>query len=64
MCEIKITYGNPENLEFSIELPLDDEKFISLWDQDLKIWELWDKVKKGMYNEFYLIKNNVYLSML
>ena len=59
VCEIQITYDNAENLEFSIELPLDDEKFISLQEQDMKIWELWDKVKKGMYNEFYLIKNNV-----
>ena len=59
MCEIQITYNNAKNLEFSIELPLDDEKFISLQEQDQKIWELWDKVKKGMYNEFYFIKNNV-----
>ena len=59
MCEIQIPYDNAENLEFSIQLPLDDEKFISLQEQDLKIQELWDKVKKGMYNEFYHIKNNV-----
>ena len=59
MCEIQITYNNAKNLEFLVELPLDDEKFVSLQEQDLKIWELQDKVKKGMYNEFYLIKNNV-----
>ena len=37
VCEIKITYDNTENLEYSVELPLDDEKFISLQEQDLKI---------------------------
>ena len=59
MCEIKITYDNPKNLEFWVELPLDDEKSISLLEQDLKILELQDKIMKGMYSEFYLIKNNV-----
>ena len=59
MCEIQTTYDNPENSEFSVELPLEDEKFISLQEQDPKILELCDKVKKGMYHEFYLVKNNV-----
>ena len=40
MCEIQITYDNDENSEFSMELPLDDDKFVSLQEQDLKIWEL------------------------
>ena len=31
----------------------------SLQEQDPKIWELHDKVKKGIYHEFYLVKNNV-----
>ena len=39
------TYNNKENLEFLVELPLEDTKFVSLPDQDQKIWELWDKVK-------------------
>ena len=30
-------------------------------EQDPKIWKLHDKVKNGMYNEFYLVKNNVLL---
>ena len=30
ICEIQITYDNPENLELSVKLPLDDEKFVSL----------------------------------
>ena len=59
ICEIQIMYNNLENLELSVELPLEDEKFVSLQEQDPKIWELRDKVKDGMYNEFYLVKNNV-----
>ena len=59
ICEIQITYDNPENSEFSVELPLDDEKFASLQKQDPKIWDLRDKVIDGMYKEFYIIKNNV-----
>ena len=37
MCEIQITYNNEENSELSVELPLNDGKFISLQEQDLKI---------------------------
>ena len=59
MCEIQITYDNAKNLEFSFELPLNDKIFVSLQEQDPKNWKLWDKVKKGMYNEFYLMKNNI-----
>ena len=59
VCEIQITYDNPKNLELSVELPLEDEKFVSLQVEDLQIWELRDKVNDGMYNEFYLVKNNV-----
>ena len=29
-CEIQITYDNPENWNYWVELPLEDEKFISL----------------------------------
>ena len=59
LCEIQITYDNPENLELSFELTLDDEKFASLQGNDLKIWDLHDKVKEGAYNEFYFVNNNV-----
>ena len=59
ICEIQITYDNPENVELLVELPLEDEKFISLQEQDPQIHELWDKVSNGMYHEFYSIKNNV-----
>ena len=58
VCEIQITYDNDKYSEFSIELPLDDGKFISLQEQELKIWELWDKVKAGMYSEFYIVIKN------
>ena len=59
ICEIQITYDNEKNSEFSVELPLEDSKFVSLQEQDTNIWELWDKVKNRMYNDFYFIKNNV-----
>ena len=59
VCEIQITYDNPENLEFSVKLPLEDDKFASLQGNDPKIWDLCDKVKEGEYNQFYFIKNNV-----
>ena len=59
VCEIQITYDNPKNSELSVELPLEDEKFASLQENDLKIWDLHDKVKEGAYNEFYFVKNDV-----
>ena len=37
VCEIQIMYDNPKNLELSVELPLDDEKFTSLQENNLKI---------------------------
>ena len=62
VCEIQITYNNPKNLELSVELPLDDEKFIFLQEQDINIQDLRDKVKNGMYKEFNVVKNNVLYS--
>ena len=59
VCEIQIMYDNEENSEFLVELPLEDTKFVSLQEQDPKIWELWDKLTSGMYNDFYLVKNNI-----
>ena len=59
VCEIQITYDNPKNSELSVELPVDDEKFTSLQENDPKIWDLQDKVKEGTYNEFYFFNNNV-----
>ena len=48
VCEIQITYNNDKNLGFSVELPLEDSKFVCLQEQDPKIQELWDKVKGGI----------------
>ena len=59
VCEIQITYDNPKNLELLVGLPLDDEKFACLQENDLKIWDLHDKVKEGAYNEFYFVNNDV-----
>ena len=59
VCEIQITYDNPENSECSVELPLEDDKCASLQGNDLKFWDLHDKVVQGEYNQFYSIKNNV-----
>ena len=59
VCEIQITYDNPENSEFSVELPLEDNKFASLQENNLKIRDLCDKVKEGMYKEFYFVNNDV-----
>ena len=59
VCEIQITYDNPKNSELSVELPLEDDKFASLQENDPKIWDLRDKVKEGEYTQFYFVKNNV-----
>ena len=59
VCEIQITYDNPKNLELLVELPLGDDKFASLQENDLKIQDIHDKVKEGEYKQFYFVKNNV-----
>ena len=59
VCEIQITYNNPKNSELSVELPLEDDNFASLQENDPKIQDLHDKVKEGAYSEFYFVKNNV-----
>ena len=59
VCEIQITYDNPKNLELLVDLPLEDDKFASLQENDPKIWDLHDNVKEGEYKQFYFVKNNV-----
>ena len=59
VCEIQITYDNPKNSELSVELPLEDDKFASLQENDPKMWDFHDKVKEGAYSEFYFVENNV-----
>ena len=45
VCEIQITYDNPENSEFSVKLPLEDD--------------LHNNVKEGEFDQFSFVKNNV-----
>ena len=59
VCEIQITYDNPENSEFSVELPLEDDTFTSLQENDPKIWDLHHKVEEGEYSQFSFVRNNV-----
>ena len=59
LCEIQITYDNLKNSKLSVELPLEDDKFASLQENDPKIQDLCDKVKEGEYKQFYFVKNNV-----
>ena len=58
VCGIQITYDNPKNSEFSVELPLEDDTFASLQGNDLKIWDLRRKVEEGKYSQFYFVRNN------
>ena len=59
VCEIQITYDNPEKSELSVELPLEDDKFTTLQENDSKMWDLHSKVKEGAYIEFYFVNNDV-----
>ena len=59
ICEINITYDNPENSEFSVQLPLSNEKFVCLQEKDAKIHQLQEKVKNGLYSDFYVIRNDI-----
>ena len=61
ICEI-ITYDNPRNSQFSIQLPLSNRKFACLQEKDAKICQLWEKVKNGLYMDFYFIKNDILYS--
>ena len=57
--KFKITYDNPENSEFSVKLPLEDDTFTSLQGNDPKIRDLHRKVEEGKYSQFYFVRNNV-----
>ena len=56
VCEIQITYDNPGNSEFSVELPLEDDTFASLQVNDPKIQDLRNRVKEGKYCRFILLE--------
>ena len=59
VCEIQIAYDNPENSEFSVELPLEDDTFTSLQGNDPKIQDLCHKVEEGEYSQFYFVRNSI-----
>ena len=40
ICEINITYDNPENSKFSVQLPLYNKKFFCLQEKDMKIHQM------------------------
>ena len=64
MFEIQIMYNNPKDSELLDELPLEAEKFVSLQEQDPKIWELHDKIKRVCIMNFTLSKNVLLRSIL
>ena len=59
VCEINLTYDNSENSEFSIKLPLYNDQFACLQENDDKIHALREKITDGMYSDFYFIKNGI-----
>ena len=61
VCEIQITYDNPENSEFSVELPLEDRYFCtSLQGNDPKIRDLCLKVEEGEYTVSFILLEITY----
>ena len=64
ICEINITYDNPKNSQFSMELSLTNEQLTCFPEKDLKIWQLQEKVKNGLYADFYFIKMNYCIDLL
>ena len=64
VCEIQITYDNPKNLELSVELLLEDDKFPSHCKKMTQKFGIFmNKVKGGMHTvNFYFVENNVLFS--
>ena len=58
-CEINITYDNSKNSEFSVKLPLSNEQFASMQENDDKIHALKEKVADGLYSDFYFIHKGI-----
>ena len=56
VCEIQITYDNPENLEFSVELPLEDDTFASLQGMTQKFGIFTTRLKKANTVSFILLE--------
>ena len=59
ICEINITYNNLENSEFSVKLPLSNEEFSCLQENDSKIHTLKEKIADGLYSDFYFIHKGI-----
>ena len=59
ICEINITYDNSKNSQFSVKLPLSNEQFTSLQENDGKIHALKEKVMDGLYSDFYFIHKGI-----
>ena len=59
VCEINITYDNSKNLENSVKLPLSNEKFANLEENDSKVHAFKDKVTDGLYSDFYFIHKGI-----
>ena len=59
ICEINITYENHKNSEFSVKLPLSNEQFASLQENDGNIHALKEKVTDGLYSDFYFIHKGI-----
>ena len=59
VCEINITYDNSKNSEFSVKLPLSNDKFACLQENNGKVHALKEKVTDGLYSDFYLIKTGI-----
>ena len=57
--EINITYKNHENMEFSVKLPLSNEQFASLQENDGKFRALKEKVIDELYSDFYVIHKSI-----
>ena len=59
MCEINLMYDNSENSKFSVKLPLSNEQFTSLQENDEKIHALKEKVMDGLYSDCYFIHKSI-----
>ena len=59
VSEINIMYDNSKNSDFSIKLPLPDDKFACLQENDGKVHVLKEKVTDGLYLDIYLFKSGI-----
>ena len=60
ICKINITYDNSKYSEFSIKLPLSNERFVSLQENDSKVHALKKKDTDRVYSDFYFIHKGIH----